>query len=276
MPIIKDPFLRKVTPPPRELLSDLDKRDFILMAKKNKPTRRKFFHSWKNALVLDQKNTDYCTAFSTFAGCAELLPGRGSPRFQRVFNNESAFFIAKKQMSSVVKEFFRKLLPQNITRFKGRNMKAALWNFNHGVNLPGGEKLYLDAYYRCRLKNKNGSNDEMALEICRLIEMRGVLLAGFLIRGNNPFNEKGRYQGSGNPIYGHAILLVGFDIDEKVFYFKNSWGKQWGDEGYGEIPFNKVRDLREFWAFGNFYYQIPDAVFNYYRLRARDEKELTI
>lgn len=62
--------------------------------------------------------------------------------------------------------------------------------------------------------------------------------------------------------YGHAILLTGFDSEREVFFFKNSWGEKWGDEGYGEVSFEYVnkwsdepltlsfdrwgKDLREF------------------------------
>lgn len=39
---------------------------------------------------------------------------------------------------------------------------------------------------------------------------------------------------------GHCILLVGYDTSKKVFKFQNSWGKSWGDNGYGYIPFNYI------------------------------------
>ena len=39
---------------------------------------------------------------------------------------------------------------------------------------------------------------------------------------------------------GHAIMLVGYDIDQQFFVFRNSWGTVWGDEGYGYIPFDYV------------------------------------
>ena len=41
---------------------------------------------------------------------------------------------------------------------------------------------------------------------------------------------------------GHAILLVGYDDKTKVFKFQNSWGVEWGDKGYGYIPYDYVTD----------------------------------
>lgn len=42
------------------------------------------------------------------------------------------------------------------------------------------------------------------------------------------------------PCGGHSILITGYDLDKKVFFFKNSWGKQWGNEGFGTITFDTV------------------------------------
>lgn len=39
---------------------------------------------------------------------------------------------------------------------------------------------------------------------------------------------------------GHAVLLVGYDDEQKVFIFKNSWGKKWGHEGYGLVTFEHI------------------------------------
>jgi hypothetical protein len=38
----------------------------------------------------------------------------------------------------------------------------------------------------------------------------------------------------------HAIVLTGYDLDKQIFYFKNSWGKDWGHSGYGIIPFDLI------------------------------------
>lgn len=35
---------------------------------------------------------------------------------------------------------------------------------------------------------------------------------------------------------GHVILLVGYDPSTQLFKFRNSWGANWGDNGYGTMP----------------------------------------
>jgi C1A family cysteine protease len=39
---------------------------------------------------------------------------------------------------------------------------------------------------------------------------------------------------------GHAILITGYDTEKKLFFFKNSWGENWGERGYGSISFDHV------------------------------------
>ena len=53
-----------------------------------------------------------------------------------------------------------------------------------------------------------------------------------------------------NDMYGgHAVLAVGFNEDTQLIKFKNSWGKNWGDDGYGYISYDYVKDyLWDAWA----------------------------
>ena len=39
---------------------------------------------------------------------------------------------------------------------------------------------------------------------------------------------------------GHAVLLVGYNKNKKVFIARNSWGTNWGDKGYFYMPFNVI------------------------------------
>jgi hypothetical protein len=48
---------------------------------------------------------------------------------------------------------------------------------------------------------------------------------------------------------GHGLLLVAYDFDKKAFKFKNSWGDDWGDGGYGWMTFDYLKT----YVYGGYY-----------------------
>ncbi|MNX88526.1 Papain family cysteine protease [compost metagenome] len=51
-------------------------------------------------------------------------------------------------------------------------------------------------------------------------------------------------------IDGHAMLCVGYDDQRRVLIFRNSWGQDWGDRGYGYVPYEAIarQMLRDCWT----------------------------
>jgi len=50
---------------------------------------------------------------------------------------------------------------------------------------------------------------------------------------------------------GHAVLAVGYDNGKQMFIFRNSWGTDWGDKGYGYLPYTYLLDSNladDFWT----------------------------
>jgi len=50
---------------------------------------------------------------------------------------------------------------------------------------------------------------------------------------------------------GHALLIIGYDDQKRLFKFKNSWGASWGAKGYGFAPYEYLTDPRlayDLWA----------------------------
>lgn len=50
---------------------------------------------------------------------------------------------------------------------------------------------------------------------------------------------------------GHAVMAVGYDTEERVFFVRNSWGASWGQRGYCVMPFDYVLDqdlAADFWT----------------------------
>jgi len=48
---------------------------------------------------------------------------------------------------------------------------------------------------------------------------------------------------------GHAVMAVGYDQKQKRFIVRNSWGVQWGQEGYFTMPYAYLETLAsDFWT----------------------------
>lgn len=50
---------------------------------------------------------------------------------------------------------------------------------------------------------------------------------------------------------GHAVLAVGYDDSQKMFMVRNSWGQNWGQNGYFQMPYAYLTDANladDFWT----------------------------
>ena len=50
---------------------------------------------------------------------------------------------------------------------------------------------------------------------------------------------------------GHAILAVGYDDTTEMIKIRNSWGADWGQQGYFDMPYKYIQDpdlASDFWA----------------------------
>lgn len=55
-----------------------------------------------------------------------------------------------------------------------------------------------------------------------------------------------------NLLGGHALCVVGYNDENQYFIFRNSWGTQWGDQGYGYLPYAYLTSpelASDFWTF---------------------------
>lgn len=47
---------------------------------------------------------------------------------------------------------------------------------------------------------------------------------------------------------GHATCVIGYDDDIGAFLVRNSWGKEWGDNGYSWLSYEQYSKILEAWA----------------------------
>ena len=84
-------------------------------------------------------------------------------------------------------------------------------------------------------------------EMKRSLVANGPFLAGVQVFEGwfeKNASRSGRIPMPGNgeePAGGHAICIVGYDETGAYFKFKNSWGRRWGDRGYGYLSFSYLQ-----------------------------------
>ena len=64
--------------------------------------------------------------------------------------------------------------------------------------------------------------------------------------GIMPMPEKGE-----SLLGGHAVMAAGYDNDRRLLLVRNSWGKNWGDNGYFWMPYDyisKTKNCSDFWT----------------------------
>ena len=55
------------------------------------------------------------------------------------------------------------------------------------------------------------------------------------------------------PPSGHAMLMVGYDLDDQTYLVRNSWSDRWADRGYCRVPFETMEAWakpEDFWTIG--------------------------
>jgi hypothetical protein len=70
------------------------------------------------------------------------------------------------------------------------------------------------------------------------------------------WKEKGKSAG------GHAMLLVGYDDKKNAFKVMNSWGKEWGDNGFGWIDYELFPTVTWYGFVAKDAYTAPETIAN--------------
>ena len=81
-----------------------------------------------------------------------------------------------------------------------------------------------------------------------LKEVKAHLAAGYPViigaKVSEEFISNGKdiWKDAGTPAGGHCMLLVGYDDTKNAFKVMNSWGQEWGENGFGWIGYNLFPD----------------------------------
>ena len=72
------------------------------------------------------------------------------------------------------------------------------------------------------------------------IAFNGPVVSVFKVFEDFMYYGSGVYRHSSGPYLGlHSVAVIGYDDDRRAWIIKNSWGKQWGEAGFGLIGYNE-------------------------------------
>ena len=128
------------------------------------------------------------------------------------------------------------LWPYNIEKFAVRPPQSAYADASTRV---------INGYYK--IYNLNSLINTLALDHPAVIGIQ--LYGGFTeVDKSDPILKMPKP--NEEPTGGHAVCIVGYDLDQKQFLCRNSFGIDWGDQGYCWIPFEYAdKNFSDMWAF---------------------------
>lgn len=194
--------------------------------------------------IRSQKNLSSCASHGVI-GCYEIqLPKgkflEGSELFhyynaRKYVNNQfpADLGMTIRDACKTLKDWgyaFEFLCPYSISKFNERPSRMAYYF----------SKLYkIRAYHRLssidQIKNSISNKIPVACGICVNSNFYKLDRANYL------------YKPARKTIFGHCVIIVGFDDKRMVFTLRNSWGKGWGKAGYFEMPYSNFKSTSFDW-----------------------------
>lgn len=246
---INPPVAKKVKHDLQWKKDKVDSRDYLYVPTKNRLSEKVDLRPYCT-LVETQGNLGSCTG-QAVAGAIELLNKKN-----RNPNDVSRLFIY----------YFERVLLGTVDYDSGAYIRDGI----KATNKYGASLEYLWPYIISRFKVKpndvavaDGANRKV-VRYERIIDHAGCLNAlnngypiiiGFYLYesfykigkdGIMPMPNTNKEMLLG----GHAVLLVGYDLETKRYTARNSWGTEWGDKGYFYMPFEVIENRNmsdDFW-----------------------------
>ena len=103
---------------------------------------------------------------------------------------------------------------------------------------------------------KIGSYSTPSLSVMDVNSVKSALQKGPVVTTLTVYADFMTYAGgvykhaSGDVLGGHAVSIVGYDDATQSFVIRNSWGEDWGEQGFGHVAYSDVSGVgNETWSF---------------------------
>ncbi len=177
---------------------------------------------------------DHCTSYEKVGGIddSKLL----SPAF--IFNNREAFLAPCDRGGQTFPDAL------DIMKTKG---VATLGKFPYDDRTCSKPNELIDknaAIYK--IKDYFRVNTRFLSTIKRILNSGNLIMAGISVDAGYALPKSGKYiwkERIGKNVGGHAIVICGWDDTLNAYRIANSWGRDWGFDGYGWIDYDYFRKL---------------------------------
>ena len=200
--------------------------------------------------VMNQGNCGSCVAFSTIATLeARTTIAAGIPWLRPTFSPQQIFSCGGGSCSSGWTPDGSTAYLQNV----GATDEACMpyLSGSTGTNTSCSVKCG-DANQRAtRIVNTtNPSMDNGNIEVVKAALLDGPLITTMTVYDDFLTYSTGVYtHTSGTMGGGHAISLVGYDSNTRAWLIRNSWGPEWGDQGFAWVSWDDISGVgAETWA----------------------------
>jgi len=86
-----------------------------------------------------------------------------------------------------------------------------------------------------------------AVDTIKAAVYENPIAVGYYVYADFMYYTGGIYEYVAGPLLGgHAVIIVGWDEAEEYFIVKNSWGEDWGEDGYFRIAYSQVTNKVRF------------------------------
>lgn len=225
--------------------SPYDSRDYVVKTVLQSPLNKVDLSQYQTP-IKNQGSVGSCTAFSTIA-LMEYNHNRYSEnKVEDLYSEKFTYYVTRVKVAkwntddsgAYMRDAF------NSARIFGA-CPENLFPYDSNFREEPPSEAYTEAEKNQILTfaRVSESNREKCLKDVKELLHEGYCIVGGFVCFSNMWNEQVIKSGiipepQNDPIGGHAVCFVGYDDSTQLLKFKNSWGVEWGDKGYGYLPYS--------------------------------------
>lgn len=195
--------------------------------------------------VYDQRKMNSCTANALCAAYSIAMEMEGAEkRFKpsRMFVWYNGRGEIKENVGAYVRDTIKAMKREGVCR-------ESLWPYkSRNLDKEPPEEIYMVAKRNVVKKYQRLEPNVDQLRACLYEKCPFVFACKIIFDSFDRASEGGMVpipsdeERENRPLDCHAMTAVGYDDKERHFIVLNSWGREWGDEGYCYMPYDYFRD----------------------------------